>query len=197
MEHWGYNQNYIQSALHTTSSSGSTVNLGGIQANDVSNTFHVYALEWTPTEMRFSLDGVVYYTYAPSPQNQDNWPFDADQYILLNVAMQPPIVNNFTESPMVIDYIRVYQQGPNSVEESRLEQQFRVFPNPTGDTLNIELMETSSDAKLLVYSPLGKLLHSSSGEQFIQLDWTKYPAGIYQVVLESGGERAVRKVVKQ
>lgn len=29
MEHWGHNQNFIQSAMHTTSSSGSTVNHGG------------------------------------------------------------------------------------------------------------------------------------------------------------------------
>ena len=29
MEHWGNNQNYVQSALHTPSSSGNTVNIGG------------------------------------------------------------------------------------------------------------------------------------------------------------------------
>ena len=41
LEHWGSNQNYVQSALHTPSSSGATVNHGGIMASDVSNTFHV------------------------------------------------------------------------------------------------------------------------------------------------------------
>ena len=69
MEHWGSNQNYIQSALHTPSSFGATVNHGGLMANDVSNTFHIYAMEWTADEIIFSLDGVPYYTYSPSPQN--------------------------------------------------------------------------------------------------------------------------------
>ena len=114
MEHWGSNQNYIQSALHTPSSFGATVNHGGLMANDVSNTFHIYAMEWTADEIIFSLDGVPYYTYSPSPQNMSTWPFIADQYILLNVAIQNSIEPSFTESEMVLDYIRVYQQGSSS-----------------------------------------------------------------------------------
>ncbi len=114
MEHWGSNQNYIQSALHTPSSFGATVNHGGLMANDVSNTFHIYAMEWTSDEIIFSLDGVPYYTYSPSPQNMSTWPFIADQYILLNVAIQNSIEPSFTESEMVLDYIRVYQQGSSS-----------------------------------------------------------------------------------
>ena len=114
MEHWGSNQNYVQGALHTPSSFGATVNHGGIMANDVSNTFHVYAMEWTTDEIIFSLDGVPYYTYSPSPQNMSTWPYIADQYILLNVAIQNSIDPAFTDSEMVLDYIRVYQQGSGS-----------------------------------------------------------------------------------
>ena len=110
MEHWGYNQNYVQSALHTPSSSGATVNIGGVMANDVSNVFHVYAMEWTTNEIVFSIDGNEYYTYSPSPQNMSTWPFIADQYILLNIAIQNSIEPGFTQSPMVLDYIRVYQE---------------------------------------------------------------------------------------
>ena len=114
MEHWGSNQNYVQGALHTPSSFGATVNHGGIMANDVSNTFHVYAMEWTTDEIIFSLDGVPYYTYSPSPQNMSTWPYIADQYILLNVAIQNSIDPAFTDSEMALDYIRVYQQGSGS-----------------------------------------------------------------------------------
>ena len=114
MEHWGSNQNYVQSALHTPSSFGATVNHGGLMANDVSNTFHVYAMEWTADEIIFSLDGVPYYTYSPSPQNMSTWPYVADQYLLLNVAIQNSIDPAFTDSEMVLDYIRVYQQGSSS-----------------------------------------------------------------------------------
>ena len=111
LEHWGSNQNYVQSALHTPSSSGATVNHGGTMAADVSNTFHIYAMEWTEDKIDFSVDGFIYYTYQPDPQNMSTWPFVADQFILLNVAVQNSIDPTFTESDMVLDYIRVYQAG--------------------------------------------------------------------------------------
>jgi beta-glucanase (GH16 family) len=114
MEHWGSNQNFVQSALHTPSSFGATVNHGGLIANDVSNTFHVYAMEWSATEIVFSIDGFEYYTYTPTPQNMSTWPYIADQYILLNIAIENSIDPSFTESDMVLDYIRVYQQGTSS-----------------------------------------------------------------------------------
>ena len=88
-------------------------------ATDVSNTFHVYAMEWTTDEITFSLDGVPYYTYSPSPQNMSTWPYIADQYILLNIAIQNSIDPAFTDSEMVLDYIRVYQQGTSSTVDEQ------------------------------------------------------------------------------
>lgn len=109
MEHWGNNQNYVQSALHTPSSYGGTVNLGGRVIPTVSSEFHIYTLEWTAQKMVFSVDGVIHYTYNPAVKDATTWPFDAPQYILLNVAMQPSIDPNFTQSSMEIDYVRIYQ----------------------------------------------------------------------------------------
>ena len=114
LEHWGSNQNYVQSALHTPSSSGATVNHGGIMASDVSNIFHIYAMEWTEDKIDFSVDGIIYYTYQPDPQNMSTWPFVADQFILLNVAIENSIDPAFTESDLVLDYIRVYQEDLGS-----------------------------------------------------------------------------------
>jgi beta-glucanase (GH16 family) len=109
MEHWGSNQDYIQSAMHTPSSSGATVNYGGQVVPDVSTEYHIYALEWTEDKMVFSVDGVNHYTYEPTVQDANTWPFDANQYILLNIAILPNISPNFTESSMEVDYVRVYQ----------------------------------------------------------------------------------------
>ena len=94
MEHWGTNQNYISSALHTPSSNGGTINHGGTMATDVANTFHIFTLDWFPDRMEFRLDGEVYYTYTPEPKNMDTWPFDDEQYILLNVAMVGDGIND-------------------------------------------------------------------------------------------------------
>jgi beta-glucanase (GH16 family) len=109
MEHWGNNQNYVQSAMHTPSSFGGTVNIGGQTVPTVSSEFHVYTLEWNSERMTFKVDGVVHYVYNPAVKDANTWPFDSDQYILLNVAMQPGIDPLFTQSAMEVDYVRVYQ----------------------------------------------------------------------------------------
>ena len=109
MEHWGTNQNYVQSAMHTPSSYGGTVNLGGQTIATASSEFHVYSLDWTAEKMVFSVDNVVHYTYNPPVKNASTWPFDAEQYILLNVAIQSNIISNFTQAAMEVDYVRVYQ----------------------------------------------------------------------------------------
>lgn len=109
MEHWGDNQNFVQSAMHTPSSFSGTVNKGGQIIPTASTEFHVYTLVWTADSMTFSVDGKVHYVYNPEVKNTDTWPFDSDQYILLNFAIQPSIDPNFTEDAMEIDYVRIYQ----------------------------------------------------------------------------------------
>ncbi len=110
MEHWGVNPNYVSAALHTPSSFGGTVNVGGTSLPDVFNTFHIYEMEWSPERIVFSVDGNEFYTYEPAVQNPDTWPFDSDQYLLLNVAINGDITPGFQESAMEIDYVRVYQE---------------------------------------------------------------------------------------
>ncbi len=109
MEHWGSNQNYVQSAMHTPSSYGNTANLGGQVVATASSQFHVYTLDWTAEKMVFSVDGVVHYTYNPTVKNANTWPFDSEQYVLLNLAILPSISQNYTSSAMEVDYIRIYK----------------------------------------------------------------------------------------
>jgi len=107
--------NFVQSAIHTTSSFGNTINKGGIIASDVKNNFHVYSLNWSPDQLTFLIDNVIYYTYKPDVKNAKTWPFDSDLYILLNVAMggtAGAIDSSFSQSSMVIDYVRIYQDTP-------------------------------------------------------------------------------------
>ena len=64
--------------------------------------------------MSFLLDGVVYYTYNPSIKDANTWPFDKEQYLLLNVALggvAGTVPSNYTQSSMLIDYVRVYQNA--------------------------------------------------------------------------------------
>lgn len=104
--------NYIQSALHTPSSFGNTTNIGGVIASDLANSYHVYSMNWSPYQISFLLDNVVFYTYNPAVKTPNNWPFTSEQYLLLNIAMggiAGTIPSSFTQAAMDIDYVRVYQ----------------------------------------------------------------------------------------
>jgi len=136
MEHWGTNQDHVSSAIHTPSSFGGTVNVGGQMVTGASTGFHVYAVEWSPTKMVFSVDSVVHYTYEPSTYDSNTWPFDDPQFLLLNIAILPNIDTGFVSSPMIVDYVRVYQSSTISQEELEL-QSIEVFPNPVHDALKI------------------------------------------------------------
>ncbi len=110
LEHWGKNQNYVSSALHNASSYGYKVkNVGGQKIKDASTKFHVYSLEWSEEKMIFMIDGIEHFRYDPAIKNSETWPYDSDYYLILNIAIEPDIDPNFIESPMVVDYIRIYQ----------------------------------------------------------------------------------------
>ncbi|MCR9154577.1 MAG: glycoside hydrolase family 16 protein [Bacteroidetes bacterium] len=189
MEHWGSNQDYISSAMHTPSSFGGTVNHGGRSIAGVSNTFHVYALEWTPTKMVFSVDSVVHYVYQPSVRDANTWPFDDPQYILLNIAIEPGIDPSFTEDTMEIDYIRVYQAANiGTVEERVLDQNLEAFPNPVHDQMQIKVPASmQGDLVLELYSAGGLLLKEYKYDQYSSVidlkDLDQLKRGIYHLKL--------------
>jgi beta-glucanase (GH16 family) len=112
--------NYIQSALHTPSSYGGTTNIGGaVASSDIANNYHIYSMNWSPNQISFLLDGVIYYTYNPAVKDASTWPFDKEQYLLLNIAMggvAGAIDSNFTQTSMVVDYVRVYQNTTPDTE---------------------------------------------------------------------------------
>ena len=187
MEHWGNNQNYIQSALHTPSSFGGTINHGGIMASNVSTTFHEYAMEWTEYEIKFSIDGVVYYTYSPSVQDMSTWPFIDEQFLLLNIAIEPSIDPSFNQSSMVIDYVRVFQEPTPSIvtENNRLDN--FIYPNPTSS--NVTLRQINDNVKLasfLILDSSGKVIRSSKVDAIMStVDLEGLAKGIYQLQLNS------------
>lgn len=203
MEHWGDNQNFVQSAMHTPSSFGNTVNKGGQTIPTASTAFHVYEVEWSPEKMVFSVDGRVHYTYNPSVKNASTWPFNADQYLILNIAIQPIIQASFTQSSMEIDYIRVYQL-PNTtgLSEMQRDRQLKIYPNPATDRLTIELPEQASQKlHLRLFNAQGQLLRDEdqnpSGKSSQLDELGRLPAGLYLVQLEADGQRYFARFVKE
>lgn len=202
MEHWGSNQNFVQSATHTPSSFGGTVNHGGQVLPTASTAFHVYALEWTAEKLVFTVDGSIHFVYNPPVKDASTWPFDAEQYLLLNTAIQPSIDPNFTQSAMEIDYIRIYEETPTSTEKVVDHKIPTYFPNPVEDELTIVLEEAiQENITVNVFSVDGKMVQSSqemvSGDTFKINGLERLNAGFYFISFHTNEHNYSLKFLKK
>ena len=194
MEHGLHATNEVSSALHTTSSSGNTMNTAKKQLPNVAENFHIYSMNWSPNQITFLIDGEAYYTYNPSTKNNATWPFDLDQFLLLNVAIggfsgDPDA--NFTESSMIIDYVRVYQNNTASTEDF-FSSQFLVYPNPSSETINIKTQQTVD--KIEIYSTIGKMLIRETSN-LKKINVSSLNKGLYLIKLYVSDQVATKKIV--
>lgn len=202
MEHWGDNQDYVSSAIHTPSSFGGTVNVGGRILPNASTEFHTYSMVWTEEDITFSVDGVTHYVYDPPVKNDDTWPFDADQYILFNVAILPSITANFTESAMEVDYIRIYQRSTVTDLEEVKANPARVYPNPFTERLQIVTEDPADQVSMVcLFNLNGMLVNTyptaqSRGSLTIE-NMGPLPAGLYFLQYVVDGKVYVEKLVKE
>ena len=127
-------------------SAGSNSNLA---VPDSTTAFHVYRIEWTPTQIRWFVDGTNYYTQnissiTGSPTN----PFTSyDFHLLLNNAMGGSMGGTVnTTGPAStryeVDYVRVYQQATSDTiltSKPALPTSQVTFPSGVSATKTIEL----------------------------------------------------------
>jgi len=183
MEHGLHATNEISWAVHTPSSFGNTVNTDKLALPDVSDNYHVYSMNWSPNQITFMVDGVGYYTYNPAVKDPNTWPFDLDQYLILNVAMggfAGAIDPSFTESSMIIDYVRVYQ---NVLNTSEVEQdKFLIYPNPASDTIHIK--SNVKINRINLYDIQGRNIYTST-ENITLIDVNGFQEGVYILKIES------------
>ena len=95
-------------------------------------TFHLYAAEWSPNDIKFFLDNhlVAHRTPADLPPST-KWVYDHPFYILLNFAVggnwpgNPDDTTVFPEQ-MLVDYVRVYK--PNEPQKASHPTQTQLKP---------------------------------------------------------------------
>ena len=116
MENIGREPGTVHGTVHGPGYSGGEGMGGAYEFSDgnVSDDFHLYALEWTPDEMRWYFDEVNYYSITPDdiPAGTE-WVYDHPFFIILNAAAgglwpgNPDATTSFPQT-MEIDYVRVY-----------------------------------------------------------------------------------------
>ncbi|MFC4362239.1 family 16 glycosylhydrolase [Simiduia curdlanivorans] len=116
MEHVGYEPTLTHGALHGPGYSGNTPITGTHNLGEnVNANYHVYAVEWSTSEIRWFVDGHNFYTASRAQVEQyGQWVYDQPFWLLLNVAVggnwpgSPDGSSTFPQK-MLVDYVRVYQ----------------------------------------------------------------------------------------
>ncbi len=113
MENVGFEPRTVHGTIHGPGYSGS----GGIGAgygigDDFANAFHVFAVDWSPNKITWSVDGTVYQTRTPADLGGNRWVFDHPFFLILNLAVGgywPGDPDGSTVFPqqLVVDYVRV------------------------------------------------------------------------------------------
>jgi beta-glucanase (GH16 family) len=102
-----------------TSDPAQNTSTGGVYTSpgvDLSADFHVYAVEWSASELDFYVDSDLYETITPSTLTAGQlWAFDHAFYVMFDLAIGgswagAPSASTFP-APMLVDYVRVYRKG--------------------------------------------------------------------------------------
>jgi beta-glucanase (GH16 family) len=114
LEQVGKDPDHVFSTVHTTSGSGGQGKGGGTRMGDVCKAFHDYQMHWTPSEIRFGIDGKHHFTYPNAGSGKAQWPFDAPQFLILNIAiggdLGGPVDDTIFPVTMEVESVRVWQK---------------------------------------------------------------------------------------
>ena len=122
MEHYGCNSMNSGDPFSTVHSNMYNWN-GGIQPpsyylnQDIdTNEFHDYEMEWSEDEIKFYIDSVYMGTYFRTNSGWQQWPFDEQFHIILNLAIGSSYMacetqDNLFPQKLEVDYVRVFQLG--------------------------------------------------------------------------------------
>ncbi|MDE2081576.1 MAG: glycoside hydrolase family 16 protein [Burkholderiales bacterium] len=115
VEHLGRAPDRVASAVHTAAGSAGRSVYGAQRLPDACTRFHRYEMLWTPDGVSFGVDGFVHLHYPRLAAAPGAWPFDAPQFLLLNLAIGGDLGGAVDDAifPVVfeIDHVRVYQRS--------------------------------------------------------------------------------------
>lgn len=126
MEYVGFNPGVIYGSLHNHTNYGGNSITQTISISGVEDSFHVFALEWSEEKIDLYVDDSKYFTYYNPNTGWENWPFNKEFYLILNIAVggtwggQQGVDDSIFPQTFEIDYIRVY--GSQSTDSVSIEK---------------------------------------------------------------------------
>jgi beta-glucanase (GH16 family) len=118
MEFVGFEPGVVHANIHTKKYNHvmNTGKGGKLTIPDASQAFHIYSVEWDSQTIEFFVDDRKYFTYRNEGTGPDAWPYNNDQFLILNLAIggdwggQKGIDDAIFPQRYEIDYVRVYQK---------------------------------------------------------------------------------------
>ncbi|NVO20170.1 MAG: T9SS type A sorting domain-containing protein [Bacteroidetes bacterium] len=86
---------------------------------------------------------------------------------------------------------------PTSLPSLR-DSEIRIFPNPSNGVIKISQdIQTDNQSRIEVYDPLGKVILKNNFKEFLRIDLSDQPKGIYLIKLIRNNQSTVRKICIQ
>ncbi|WP_459478438.1 carbohydrate binding domain-containing protein [Clostridium saccharoperbutylacetonicum] len=153
---------------------------------------HIYSVEWDPGEIRWYVDGELYYTAnnwfsqgadEPAPYAYPA-PFDRNFHIILNMAvggdydggLQPD--DSFKSAQMKVDYVRVYD----------LNGEYPVHDNPATYAGPIKGARTPLSNGSYIIDPKFKNIKNSTDGELSFDNWNFLTAGVGKAKFNNSGD---------
>jgi beta-glucanase (GH16 family) len=170
-----------------------------ISSGSYADNFHTYSIIWKEDTIKWLVDEdeVFYitpdsYTSIPS---QSFWPFNSNQwYLMINLAIPQsgPNTNTVFPNKMEVDYVRVYQENTNSIENVS-ENENIIYPNPSN---NYMVLKGKNLKYIRIYNIEGRLILDKILSENNRIDVEHFDSGMYLVELEDlSGIKTNKKII--
>jgi len=120
LEWFGQAPQYVVGSIYTITAEGKDTSrvtpYVPADSSSLSTNFHIYAIEWDSTQIKYFYDNINYVTYKASEVTGEEWaPFTEPHYLLLNLAIGGVGGGtiDYSKFPFTyqIDYVRYYRRS--------------------------------------------------------------------------------------
>jgi beta-glucanase (GH16 family) len=148
------------------------------------DAFHDAAIEWSPTYIKFFIDGNLYHTFDISKPINNYKPFNRPFFIILSVGMGgsysgPPDATTVSPMRAEIEYVRVYKGSYSTF----ITGDDRIYKGETGKEYSVNVAAAGHTFNWTV--PAGATITSGQGTNKITVNWGQ-TAGDVNVAVGSG-----------
>jgi beta-glucanase (GH16 family) len=206
------NDNTVYGTAHWQDENGHHASYGNsytLSSGIFADNFHLFSIIWDDQRIKWYVDNQLYNELDITPSSLSE--FQNNFFIILNVAVGgswPGYPDSTTVFPqkMIVDYVKVYQDVPNAVEqESGMPAEYHLYqnyPNPFNPETTIRYsLPESGNVTVKVFNMLGKEIatlvngRKSAGDYKVAFDARNISSGMYFYSISTENYYQVRKMV--